>query len=854
MKKTLHIFIICFITLTVKLANAQTPTVASGYSIREVASGGVFAGQILDGIVADPTSGNVYVAAVSSTNSSSFNLYKITPAGTVTTIGNYSFSHNEIVKMAFNVTDGNIYTVDANTGTMKKIDPSTGASSTFANGVSGSRHGLNFDPSGNLIIAYESLHDFYRVTPGGIISLGHVSASLPNGNHGDAFGIQPDGNYVVYVDCGGQNNYSINTSGHTDGTNYTTLAWTGTTNIFSSLMPDACGYSTGAIDPNTGDVYSTIANFGNGNTRILFTAADGGATTLFVDNASGIVDLSFGKESSSGNCQSLYFIDRNLNAVYEVPMNNCCSPMPSVTNVAGGGTFCGSTTITASGGAGGTIYFQGTTSNGTSTAIASSSQTITTSGTYYFRSKISGGCWGKQGSAVVIIKPLPDVPVISPSGDPLCTDNSINLSIPAPSYSSPITYNIEEGNLVNMTGNCGGGSRYGGGQVGFSWEDVGNGIVSSVQIKFSVGVECSPGTHTSSLNSVSSPGFTTTQGWCSCGNPSTPQIFTLNFTPSTYNVGGSNTFLMSANTFGVIPATALSNYHAQVTVTYMASPILWSPGGATTSSITVSPASSTVYTVSVTGGNGCAASASKTVAVNQKITAINLTPSESTNTGGIKTNMYLGYGSTGTTLSSNGTGVVWSPSGNLSCTNCPSPVFTPTTAGNHTITATNCHGSKSVTICVKDIRVPNTSGSKAAVYMCHKEPGTTTTKTLAVLLRGIPSHFQYHSGDKLGVCGNTCATNKRNFEFETLVVDEQYLEVMCSPNPFRQSFKLHYISNSEEEATVAIYGMTGNLVETVTLAGVADEAELGSNLPNGIYTVSFIQGDKNRVFRMIKVD
>ena len=237
--------------------------------------------------------------------------------------------------------------------------------------------------------------------------------------------------------------------------------------------------------------------------------------------------------------------------------------------------------------------------------------------------------------------------------------------------------------------------------------------------------------------------------------------------------------------------------------------------------------------------------------------SISVTPSSETNTGGVNTNLYIGYPTnnpSATLATSGGTTTTWSPSTYLSCSSCTSTAFTPTAAGNYTITGINCFDTCTVTICVKDIRVPNTSGTKAAVYMCHKEPGTTTTKTLAVLLRGIPSHFQYHSGDKLGVCGNTCATNKRDFEFETLVVDEQYLEVMCSPNPFRQSFKLHYISNSEEEATVAIYGMTGNLVETVTLAGVADEAELGSNLPNGIYTVSFIQGDKNRVFRMIKVD
>ncbi|OWK73515.1 hypothetical protein CBW16_08350 [Flavobacteriaceae bacterium JJC] len=79
--------------------------------------------------------------------------------------------------------------------------------------------------------------------------------------------------------------------------------------------------------------------------------------------------------------------------------------LPAVTTVSGGGTFCGTTTITASGGTGGTIYFQGTTSGGTSTASPSSSQTVSASGTYYFRSMNASGCWGSEGSVVVTITP-----------------------------------------------------------------------------------------------------------------------------------------------------------------------------------------------------------------------------------------------------------------------------------------------------------------------------------------------------------------------------------------------------------------------------------------------------------------
>ena len=89
----------------------------------------------------------------------------------------------------------------------------------------------------------------------------------------------------------------------------------------------------------------------------------------------------------------------------------CCTN-PAAVTVSGGGTFCNSATLTASGGAGGTIYWQGTTSNGTSTATPSTSQVVTSSGTYYFRSynSASGGCWGPEGSATVTINTTPAQP------------------------------------------------------------------------------------------------------------------------------------------------------------------------------------------------------------------------------------------------------------------------------------------------------------------------------------------------------------------------------------------------------------------------------------------------------------
>ncbi len=81
---------------------------------------------------------------------------------------------------------------------------------------------------------------------------------------------------------------------------------------------------------------------------------------------------------------------------------------PTAVSVSGGGTFCGSATLTATGGTGGTIYWQNTTTGGTSTATASSSQSVTSSGTYYFRAQGVNGCWSTQGSATITILAAPN--------------------------------------------------------------------------------------------------------------------------------------------------------------------------------------------------------------------------------------------------------------------------------------------------------------------------------------------------------------------------------------------------------------------------------------------------------------
>jgi len=103
--------------------------------------------------------------------------------------------------------------------------------------------------------------------------------------------------------------------------------------------------------------------------------------------------------------------------------------IPADVVVTGGGTQCGGDiTLTADNGGEGTIYWQNTTTGGTSTAIVSSSETVSATGTYYFRAQSAEGCWGNEGSASVTINDIPD-PVTVLGGTTQCGgDVTLNAS------------------------------------------------------------------------------------------------------------------------------------------------------------------------------------------------------------------------------------------------------------------------------------------------------------------------------------------------------------------------------------------------------------------------------------------
>ena len=236
------------------------------------------------------------------------------------------------------------------------------------------------------------------------------------------------------------------------------------------------------------------------------------------------------------------------------------------------------------------------------------------------------------------------------------------------------------------------------------------------------------------------------------------------------------------------------------------------------------------------------------------------TPNSTVFTGGIPTNIYLGYGPQSVTLNtttpaSNTETYQWTGNGTLSNYNLPSTVFAPTAAGSYefTLTVTNQCGVSttcSITICVLDIRVPGKSGK---VYICHAPPGNPdNAKTHSISINAVAEHLQNHASDKLGKCGEEpCGTNATK-SLQIVDEDDSSIDVLASiyPNPSENIFTVQVKSLKQGAVVVRIINAQGKIMNI--LRGFPGTYTIGQNLPAGMYLVEVVQGSKKQMIKVIK--
>lgn len=259
-------------------------------------------------------------------------------------------------------------------------------------------------------------------------------------------------------------------------------------------------------------------------------------------------------------------------------------------------------------------------------------------------------------------------------------------------------------------------------------------------------------------------------------------------------------------------------------------------------------AGANTVTLTVTDVNGNSSTCNATVTVQYRPTCtIAVTPSNTTYTGGVATNIYLGYGPQSATITCNATGGAgftysWSPSANLNCTNCQSPVFTPTAAGNYsfTVTATNSNGCSTtctVSFCVLDVRVP---GQNNKVYLCHVPPGNPgNPQTLSISVNAVPAHLSGHAGDRLGNCSQSCGSAKGT---EAIAMGEVLgEEFRVYPNPSTGVFFVE-IPHDIKAERIVVMDIAGKVIDSKTNAEGKVQFNM-SGLAKGIYMVQVMYGE-----------
>ncbi len=247
-------------------------------------------------------------------------------------------------------------------------------------------------------------------------------------------------------------------------------------------------------------------------------------------------------------------------------------------------------------------------------------------------------------------------------------------------------------------------------------------------------------------------------------------------------------------------------------------------------------------------------------------------------TGGVPTNIYIGYGYQSTRLQTtilNGTGQFYSwtcsnPLGlaRLSCTSgpaCSAPVFTPLVQGNYTFTVTitnnyGCVTTCSITICVLNVM----DGTSGKVLMAHYPSGAlpcapgSACNNLSIAVSAIPAHLA-HTCDHLGFCTGSgtqiCAPSAKTDDEEADRAIEEItgdFNVRVHPNPFADQFHLTISSGSEDNLEIRIFDVLGQLIENRKGVAFATDITFGSTLSKGVYLVEVSQGEKMQTIRIVK--
>jgi hypothetical protein len=195
----------------------------------------------------------------------------------------------------------------------------------------------------------------------------------------------------------------------------------------------------------------------------------------------------------------------------------------------------------------------------------------------------------------------------------ICAGGNTELSVTTSVSPLPMEYIIGAQDLLYLPYQCSPDVYYTFGEYGIQWMDAGTEAPDLLSVTLSLGVECGASPRQISLNGTPTGIWVTRPYHCSCDYSS--YLVTVALPTAGYLSGAVNQLTLSQTEFGGLSFNATLGGFAKVeAVTTDPNIYTWSPGGLAGSTIIVSPAITTTYTVS-TDINGCLLSDEVTVTV-----------------------------------------------------------------------------------------------------------------------------------------------------------------------------------------------------------------------------------------------
>ena len=358
----------------------------------------------------------------------------------------------------------------------------------------------------------------------------------------------------------------------------------------------------------------------------------------------------------------------------------------------------------------------------------------------------------------------------------------------------------------------------------------------------------SPGGQTTQSITVSTAGSytvtTTNADACNGTGASAATVVTVNALPTaTITPNGATTFCEGGNV--VLASSTGSSY-------------LWSPGGATTASISVDASGS--YTCTVTNSNGCTATSTPaTVTVNALPTATVTANGPTTFCQG--ENVIL--------TSSAGSTYLWTPG------NQTTPSITVNSNGVFSCTVTNSNGcsATSTQIAVNVNQLPTAAfsiiGNLPDITFINNSTGSSTYSWnfgdgSAASTATSPTHTYSVNGQydviltatsAEGCEDTTMMTVNINTGIGSVKAPETVVSMNAFPNPLNNAATIQISANRNMEAQVYLIDMTGKVVMNLwngNLAiGMNNITLDASNLGGGIYFARMVSSEMNKTTKLV---